>query len=39
MIIGTAIVARKTKGQAATVILGWWAVCILVFTALAAVTG
>lgn len=39
MIIGTAIVARKTKGQAAMVILGWWAVCILVFTGIAAATG
>lgn len=38
MIIGTAIVARKTKGQAAMVILGWWAVCILVLTGIAAAT-
>jgi hypothetical protein len=38
LIIGTAIVARKTKGQAAMVILGWWAVCILVFTGIAAAT-
>jgi hypothetical protein len=38
LIIGTSIIARKTKGQAAMIILGWWAVCILIFTGLAAAT-
>jgi Yip1 domain len=38
MIIGTSIIARKTKGQAAMVIIGWWVVCILVFTGIAAAT-
>ncbi len=38
MIIGTSIIARKTKGQATMVILGWWAVYILVFTGIAAAT-
>lgn len=38
LIIGTSIVARKTKGQAAMVILGWWAIIILVSTGFAAAT-
>ena len=38
MILGTAIISRKTKGQAAMVILGWWAICILVFTGITAAT-
>ena len=38
LIIGTAIVARKTKGQAAIVILGWWVIILLVRTGFAAAT-
>jgi len=39
MVIGTAIIARKSKGQAAAVVLGWWLVLVVVFVGLAAVTG
>lgn len=38
LIIGTSIVARKTKGQAAMVILGWWVIILLVRTGFAAAT-
>jgi Yip1 domain len=37
LIIGTAIIARKTKGQAAAVVLGWWLIILLVSTGFAAV--
>lgn len=39
LIIGTAIIARKTKGQAAMVIIGWWIVIIIVSTGFTAITG
>jgi len=38
MIIGTAIVSRKTKAQAAMVILGWFVLIMLVRTGFAAAT-
>lgn len=39
LILGTAIIARKTKGQAAMVIIGWWVLIIIVSTGFAAITG
>jgi len=39
MIIGTSIIARKTKAQAAIVVVGWWVLGLLLSTAMAAVRG
>jgi len=36
LILGTAIVARVSKGKAAAVVLGWWAIGLVVSTGLAA---
>lgn len=36
LIMGTAIIARKTKAQAATVVLGWWVLVLIVATAATA---
>lgn len=37
-VIGAAIIARKTKGQAAAVIVGWWVLALLVFGGLGMLT-
>jgi hypothetical protein len=37
-VIGTAIIARKSKAQAAIVVVGWWVVALLVITGIAAAT-
>jgi hypothetical protein len=37
-IIGTSIVARKSKGQAAAIVLGWWILFILIGTGFTAAT-
>lgn len=39
LIIGTAIISRKTKGQAAIIVIGWWVVILLVATGVAAAFG
>lgn len=36
LVIGTAIIARKTKGQAAMIVVGWWVVILIVATAATA---
>lgn len=38
LIIGTAIISRKTKGQAAAIVVGWWVVILLVAVGVAAAT-
>jgi hypothetical protein len=38
VVIGTAIIARKSKGQAAIVVVGWWLVTVAVIVGLTAVT-
>ncbi|MDE1154340.1 MAG: YIP1 family protein [Acidobacteriaceae bacterium] len=30
LVLGVSVVAKKTKGQAAAVVVGWWVVCLLV---------
>jgi hypothetical protein len=37
-VIGTAIIAKKTVGQAAIVVVGWWAVTVLLIVGLTALT-
>lgn len=39
LVIGSAIIARKTKAQAAIVVVGWWVIMVLVLTGLAAARG
>jgi hypothetical protein len=39
MIIGTSIIARKTKAQTAIVVVGWWLVGLILSTAMAALRG
>lgn len=39
LVIGMAIISRKSMTQAAAIIVGWWFVMLLLFTGLAAVTG
>lgn len=39
LILGTSIISRKTKGQAAMVIIGWWVLIVIVSTAFTAITG
>jgi hypothetical protein len=39
LIIGTAIVAKVSKGKAAAVVVGWWVLGLLISVAIAAVTG
>ena len=36
LVIGSAIIARKSKGQVAMVVVGWWVIMILVTAGLAA---
>jgi len=36
MVIGTSIIARKTKGQAAIVVVGWWVLGMIIMTGMAA---
>ena len=38
LVIGTATIARKTKGQAAAIIVGWWLLILLVSAGFAAAT-
>jgi hypothetical protein len=38
MIIGCAIVARKSKGQSAVIIIGWWVIVLLVTVGITAAT-
>jgi hypothetical protein len=38
LVIGMAIVARKSMAQAATIIVGWWFLMLLIFTGITAVT-
>jgi hypothetical protein len=38
LVIGCAIVARKSKGQAAAIIVGWWVVVLLVTVGVTAAT-
>lgn len=38
LIIGTSIVAKVSRGKAATVVLGWWLVGLIVMTCIAAAT-
>jgi len=37
-VIGTSIIAKKTKGQAAIVVVGWWLLSVLVIAGFTAVT-
>jgi hypothetical protein len=37
-VIGTAIISRKSKGQAAIVVVGWWIVSVLVIAGVTAAT-
>lgn len=37
LIIGTAIISRKSKAQAAMIVIGWWAIVLVVSTAMAAI--
>jgi Yip1 domain len=37
-VIGTAIISRKTKGQAAIVVVGWWIVSVLLIAGITAAT-
>jgi hypothetical protein len=37
-VLGTSIIARRTIGQAAIVVLGWWLLTVLVVTGITAVT-
>jgi hypothetical protein len=39
LILGTAIISRKTKGQAAIIVVGWWVLILIVAVSIAAVTG
>ncbi|MDE1160847.1 MAG: YIP1 family protein [Acidobacteriaceae bacterium] len=39
MIIGLAVIGKKTKGQTAIIVLGWWALILLVSVGWAAVMG
>jgi len=39
LILGTSIVAKVKRSVAASIVLGWWAVIVLVKVAFAAVTG
>ena len=39
MVIGSAIIARKSKGQVAIVVIGWWAITLLVMTGMTAARG
>lgn len=39
MVIGLAVISGKTKGQAATVVFGWWGFGLLLSVAVAAVFG
>jgi hypothetical protein len=39
MIVGTSIIARKTRTQAAVVVVGWWLLGLVVSTGLAAIRG
>jgi hypothetical protein len=32
LVIGTAIIARKTKGQAAIIVVGWWVLILIIAT-------
>jgi len=36
MVIGTAIVAKVSRGRAAAVIVGWWALILVISVATAA---
>jgi hypothetical protein len=36
LVIGMAIIARKSKGQAAAVVIGWWALILLIVTGFSA---
>jgi hypothetical protein len=36
MVIGTSIIAKKSKGQAAIVVVGWWVIGLLISTGMAA---
>jgi hypothetical protein len=38
-IIGLSIIARKSKGQAAIVVVGWWLVVLIVVTGFTAIMG
>lgn len=38
LVIGTAIISRKSKGQAAAVVVGWWVLILLVSVGIAAAT-
>ena len=39
LVIGMAIISRKSMGQAAAVVVGWWFICLLVLTGVAAAFG
>ncbi|MFC6645764.1 YIP1 family protein [Granulicella cerasi] len=39
LVLGVSIVAKKTKGQAAAVVVGWWALILLINVAWVAVMG
>lgn len=39
LVIGSAIITRKSKGQVAIVVVGWWVIMVLVTTGLAAARG
>jgi hypothetical protein len=39
LVIGSAIITRKSRGQVAIVVVGWWVIMLLMFTGLAAAKG
>ena len=39
LVVGSAIITRKSKGQVAIVVVGWWVIMVLVTTAAAAARG
>ena len=39
LVIGMAIVAKVSKGQAAAVVVGWWVIGMIVSVGIAIVTG
>ncbi len=39
LVIGSAIITKKSKGQVAIVVVGWWVLMLLLFTGLAAAKG
>jgi VIT1/CCC1 family predicted Fe2+/Mn2+ transporter len=39
LVIGAAIISRKSKGQAAIIVVGWWLVALLVTAGVTAARG